>query len=197
MIDTNIDKYKQFDSDCSEKNNFYHQYIEMVENNPVKNNILDYRYIREIEKKYDEFFELFKQLSGKLYVSYFNDFKNKKGDEKTKAERYLKTSDTYIMILQNCYLNPINNRLNQMKTNISIIGAILSIVLAIIFQIFNYSTQKQKDIINDIEIKAKKQEHIINGINIDTIKYQNQQQFFLNDTSLDSIPTLVEEQNEQ
>jgi hypothetical protein len=191
-----INKYKQFNSECRERNNFYHQYNEMIKNNPVKNDIWDYFRIGEIGKKYNDFFKLFKQLSGELYGSYFDDFINKEGREKTNAERFLKTSDAYIMILQNCYINPINNRLNQMKTNISIFGAIFSIILAIIFQFFqNDSTHKQEDIIKNI----KEQEYIINEIKIkvDTIRYQNQQQIFLNKMSLDSILTLVKEQKEQ
>ena len=185
MSDNEIDIYDEFNDEqkfnTEQKKNFYHSYTEVKKEYPVKNKISDYLRIKKIEKKCKEFFDLSNWASD-LHRKFYNEYNKYKGNEKddldkrSEAERYMKTSETYLMLINNMYLNPINNRITQLKANLSISGAIFSILLAILFQFFqNYSVQEQREKINKIYEYTQKQEITIKEIedNINNIYNQN------------------------
>lgn len=108
-----------------------------------------------------EYSELLQKISD-LSIEYFNDI-----GKNDNAEKALMTANTYISRITTIYLNQINQKINKLdtKTNIrlayiSVIGAIISIGFAIVFQIWqNCSGQEQKNDIKEIKtnINALKQ----------------------------------------
>ena len=188
-----IDKYNQFTDKV--QGNFYENFHNTIKENPVKNNISDYCDIKKIEKKCKKYFELSEQLF-ELYKDFFNDYKNAEGKDDTaraKAEKFLKTSDAYIMMIQNLYLNPINNRLTQLKANLSIYGAIFSIILAIMFPIFQcHNTQKQEYTLNAIDVNTKQTSNKVNEVLL-----QNQEKSLSDNISFRNVQISIEKLLEQ
>ena len=88
----------------------------------------------QLKRGYNDFMHYLKRIND-LSKQYFDAILAK--EKKHENKYYFDLSSVYISEIQNIYLNPINNRLNQRKANWSIGVGVLAIIISLVISFWD------------------------------------------------------------